>query len=870
MSSTDYDSPPSRPGPGAPSFASRSGCSRTLRKHGKVYGKRGKKVAGDVEDEGTIPRGEGSGLTKWGDNNDGSSREGGSSEGVDGVRETNRGRVDYVAAGSSGWKGGTKRETGHGEDRAQRATTTTAGPTTKPLDGTHATHAREPTRTNHGKARNAFGQVVTAPSVLSIANGGLVPLDSVADAKDDHRTDASPIKHRRTLRSSRRTPLSSGGSPLPHPAPTTTSARRAEPATKGRARSSRRKDARSVRFDDETEPENAPCARSTPLLVDVANGSKPSPVEEVVDTVRSPGDIQVWRASTPLTDFPRRRHGGGSLAFSEKSVNASPARTSTAASRRPSSRAAGPGDSGREPERRYPRPRRVSTTSPSAGPSRVQGHGLSTKPLSVFRDVASGEQTSRPLQPLSDRSAPSQSRLVPNPPAATSTNRARSLSPRPLPSLLAIASPSTSNRSRSPSRPVFRLTTTVFDDPGLFPTFALGASTRHAADLGRPSDLEIERSEMAGHKEGEGEGMESTFVLESFLEDGDDDERGDGAAAEDANRTGDKFGDETDEGEGEGGMSVKGRPSMARGVATDDGAREAQRGTDPELRQVESAERGESDMGDTTAQELPIRAREVYDKDPVVEGGGLEGQEEQLAEEAAAVLILLRADARPDDFGASPGTDDDAVNPGFVDFDTLPASSRPLEATRRSVFSNSFLPPRRPRPGSSGRHGSRSSSPEPLSSSEDELAYLIRTTATHSSEDDLPPSPAHPSPDRSVFGASSSDSSDDSQFLELAEREVGKGLKLTSDQRGRRIRAAQEAERKGIRRLRIGEGKDGRRLRWKRHVLDVEVGQDAGARTAESEDELGLGRSRVAETKEDRAERVEREIAVFGVSDQLP
>ncbi|GAA5888345.1 hypothetical protein JCM5296_003296 [Sporobolomyces johnsonii] len=145
-----------------------------------------------------------------------------------------------------------------------------------------------------------------------------------------------------------------------------------------------------------------------------------------------------------------------------------------------------------------------------------------------------------------------------------------------------------------------------------------------------------------------------------------------------------------------------------------------------------------------------------------------------------------------------------------------------------SLYSATFMPPRRPRPVLPAVPSSSSTSAQPASS-EDDLAYLIRTTGTYSSEDDLP------------FASSASLSSDESEF-QRAEREVGRALKPSSGQREKRIALAAAKSRAGVRGLKIGEGKGGRRRRWRREILSQRKGGGGGSegegRT--SEDELWL------------------------------
>lgn len=117
-------------------------------------------------------------------------------------------------------------------------------------------------------------------------------------------------------------------------------------------------------------------------------------------------------------------------------------------------------------------------------------------------------------------------------------------------------------------------------------------------------------------------------------------------------------------------------------------------------------------------------------------------------------------------------------------------------------YTSSFLPPRHP------RWPSDEPLPDGPPSSEDELAYYLRTTGTFSSEDDLPASDEAPG-----------DESAKEDWL--AEREVGRAIKASSRQREKRLTAYDQA-RSTAARLRLGDGAGGRRKEWKREILPLE------------------------------------------------
>ncbi|GAA5992688.1 hypothetical protein JCM10908_006879 [Rhodotorula pacifica] len=116
-------------------------------------------------------------------------------------------------------------------------------------------------------------------------------------------------------------------------------------------------------------------------------------------------------------------------------------------------------------------------------------------------------------------------------------------------------------------------------------------------------------------------------------------------------------------------------------------------------------------------------------------------------------------------------------------------------------YTSTFLPPRHP------RWPVDEPLPDGPPSSEDELAYYLRTTGTFSSEDDLPASDEAPS-----------DESAKEDWL--AERGVGRAVKASSRQREKRIVAFEEARLAA--RLQLGEGAGGRRKEWKREILPLD------------------------------------------------
>ncbi|GAA6001339.1 uncharacterized protein JCM10292_007023 [Rhodotorula paludigena] len=211
---------------------------------------------------------------------------------------------------------------------------------------------------------------------------------------------------------------------------------------------------------------------------------------------------------------------------------------------------------------------------------------------------------------------------------------------------------------------------------------------------------------------------------------------------------------------------------------------------------VQAAERVEMDIDEhvhapdaaedaTVVMTRPAAVLQDDDDDGLaaIETDGAQAAVDQDAETVAEPVILAR-ELQSSSSGDAPGQ----------------ARVAPKPAAPRTSYSAAFMPPRRPRPSVDV------ADPAGPPADEDELAYYLRTTGTFSSEDDLPPLSAAPS-----------DESAAEDFL--AERETGRAVKPTSGQRVKRLAASAEAREH---RLRVGEGKDGRRKGLERVVLDLE------------------------------------------------
>ncbi|GAA6004851.1 hypothetical protein JCM11491_002255 [Sporobolomyces phaffii] len=367
------------------------------------------------------------------------------------------------------------------------------------------------------------------------------------------------------------------------------------------------------------------------------------------------------------------------------------------------------------------------------------------------------------------------------------------------------------------TRPTFRFTTTEFDNSWPF-----------SPDREDRAWIAV----VAAHarKEGDGLGMESTFWLESWDPDSAEAElgvhddilsqahvllgpleidRGDEIPVE-------RSKDEVDE---VGGAIVSGT------AAGGDQTREDTRAIGRDLTEDDAGVRIERDREASFADESGSTVRGETSSEPGQANpapGGEEGEEE-----AAVNQVFRHTKHRDRSESAGENQDDDAENSeSLVQASLLEQLVEPTDdPTRRlaeldlsnaaettprrgrATYDASHLPPRRPR---SPHYVSRSSSADRVGipSDEDDLAYLIRTTLTHSSEDDLP-----------LAARTGSERSSDEREFELAEREVGRGVKATSGQRRKRVEV-RERKRRGGEYLRIGAGKGGRRLEWKREIVE--------------------------------------------------
>lgn len=384
-------------------------------------------------------------------------------------------------------------------------------------------------------------------------------------------------------------------------------------------------------------------------------------------------------------------------------------------------------------------------------------------------------------------------------------NEAASADPLPRPAPWALstpASPLLDPHSSSPADgasglPVFRFTTTEFGDSPSLQLYQPG-----------PSGINTSLA-FRGLGTGEAEGMDSSIMLETWDE------------------------------------SVTGQASSAsrEGVGVPDQVDE-----DVTMRQV-----GQSDSapvnfaaedGDDLAEEPTIRHESSPGHDqPTTDGaagtsalpvdlGKVDGGTRQEAGSppapatgpAAAPTRTGSAEVEPAAGSAEdPEPDDESMTSRYSPNDT----ARQRLRAKPLHYTSTFMPARHP------RWPIDEPLPEGPPSSEDELAYYLRTSGTFSSEDDLPASENAPS-----------DESAKEDWL--AEREVGRALKPTSKQREKRIAAYNEAT-TSFARLRLGEGSGGRRKEWKREILPLDqvrlprqVREAIEAKAARFGEELGV------------------------------
>ncbi|GAA5965776.1 hypothetical protein JCM3765_007344 [Sporobolomyces pararoseus] len=498
----------------------------------------------------------------------------------------------------------------------------------------------------------------------------------------------------------------------------------------------------------------------------------------------------------------------------------------------------------------------------------------SSSNLKIFKD-SSSSSSSNPL-PLPPPPPPSSSDLINRshpppllPPTLTSSfssssrshiitspHRRTSLIPPPLP-------------PRSPSTPAtappkFKFTTTIFDNSTSFDRFTEPSlhphhhhHRHHEFNLERKGGgrilgigIGIEDVVIEG-KEGDGMGMESDFVLESFLESdsqivGEGGEGGEGGGGEESRVNSERFfeGREKDftiqvEGrDQEGEKELRKIQVEENELAHDEvGDIAVEKGATSE-KTIEMEKGIEDQFGDeskSTIRNEMSEEQEITFEIEREEGLKLipsQSAEEEEKEAGADHLEKNQVETVEEKEEEEKAQSHEFDPPPLEDYSTVESPIRADESDepsvpppiREPIYDACHLPPRRPRV--------RLSSPTPVSkpaSDEDDLAFLIRTTATRSSEDDLPPIDP--------------DLSSDEKDFQSAEREIGRGIKSTSGQRGKRIELKEKMRNGrggGGGYLRIGEGKGGRRLKWKREIVDLEretVDDDVGE---EGDDELEL------------------------------
>ncbi|BGP23739.1 proteophosphoglycan ppg4 [Rhodotorula toruloides] len=446
-----------------------------------------------------------------------------------------------------------------------------------------------------------------------------------------------------------------------------------------------------------------------------------------------------------------------------------------------------------------------ATTNKPVSPQRTSTSTATTSAQNLRLPRAAGGLRLGSVPPPSTRPLPSPTftsfdhRLTRSPRSAGNASSFRSLSPlrsapllnvprafqSSLPAPWALSAPahqtSSSPHTQNPSAnaPVFHFTTTEFGD---LPSVRLSLGSN---------------AEVGDGKEG---GMDSTIVLETWEE-----------AARQVPSESPMPVFEGKEGEGE-------RTVLAVEVEVAEEAKAAVVGAREEQVPVAEGEQteGAADLGDVT-----------------LTAGNHEVEEEQRDGERPTTETVVASPEQQNNLGNVMIEDGSSLDQHSVvsNEDEKPATRR---SPRPLFWTSDFMPPRHPRP--------RLDPPLPNGppSSEDELAYYLRTTGTYSSEDDLAPTEDAPSdmPAREDW---------------LAQREIGRAIKPTSGQRAKRVKA-NEARRKP-QRLRIHEGK---RVGTKREILPLDqvkipkrvrrlIEQQAYERGAEADDEQEEGAEEVEE-----------------------
>ncbi|BGO90612.1 hypothetical protein NBRC10512_000176 [Rhodotorula toruloides] len=355
--------------------------------------------------------------------------------------------------------------------------------------------------------------------------------------------------------------------------------------------------------------------------------------------------------------------------------------------------------------------------------------------------------------------------------------------------------PSSSPQNPPADAPVFHFTTTEFGD---LPSIRLSLGSNAETGDGREG------------------GMDSTIVLETW-EEGVRDGRREESPMHGV--------EEEEEVDGERTM----RPQSTQG-------REEAEETVIERKEAKETATDQ----DQTDVAVGISDMSLDDGDVTVTAAIREVQEQDHGQRTSAETTAAASPEQQDD--ADDVAMDETVSLDQHSIDANEDEEKPVSRCfpRPLFWTSDFMPPRHPRPPVDPPL------PDGPPSSEDELAYYLRTTGTYSSEDDLPP-----------IGDAPSDDSAREDWL--AEREIGRAVKPTSGQRAKRIKAS-EARRK-LERLRIDGGK---RSGTKREILPLDqvripkrvrrlIEQQAYERGAEADDEL-----------DERQEDVE-EVSVGGV-----
>ncbi|GAA5986759.1 hypothetical protein JCM5350_000528 [Sporobolomyces pararoseus] len=566
----------------------------------------------------------------------------------------------------------------------------------------------------------------------------------------------------------------------------------------------------------------------------------------IIPSAKSP--VEIYRAATTITSSPRILRHRRVTALSDKSNLPTRSTTTTTTD--------SPRLTDLPPtlpffERQFSS-KRFSLSS-TGKDDKISLDKPTPKSLQIYKDSSS---TSNPLLPPRVNLSNPPPKLEPPPPPRSHSFSQNLNSPHPT----STSSSSTSQLLRSPP-PKFQFTTTIFDNSTSFDHFTEHPQHQHQRSrfsflqevgVGVGGGIDFGNVVVEG-KEGDGMGMESDFVLESFVVEEQSQRLGrekeveveveDSRAVLDGRFRERGEGDEVVDLE-KGTRKLRDRRHQVEGNETDhrNEVGDHEDGEDGTGEKTIELEKGKENLfadesGSTIKNEASEDVEITLEKKREEEPSLVVNEEDEEVEKGVRASRIeenrvetveekeKQEKAQSHDFEPSPPSLE-----GYAQVESPIGSNESVSSTSQTpepIYDASHLPPRRPRFQLSSPTRAASRRPP---SDEDDLAFLIRTTATHSSEDDLPP-------------PIDSDLSSDERDFQSAEREVGRGIKSGSGQRRKRVELKEKMRnRGGGGYLRIGEGKGGRRLKWKREIVDLASESLKDDRGEEGDDELELKR----------------------------